>query len=86
MKHFCRETSRLLSDGFERKLTLAERFRLRLHMWMCNPCSNFGLNLELLHRMLAGMQRHADQHAPCLSDRDRQRILDALRQQTRPDA
>lgn len=84
MKHFCRESSRLLSDGFERRLTLAERFRLRLHMWMCSPCRNFGLNLDLLHRIFAGMQRHADKHAPCLSAKDRQYILDAVRQSTKP--
>jgi len=78
MKHFCKETSRLFSDGYERKLTLLERLRVRLHLWMCNPCSNYASNLKMLDRMLSRIRKQADTHAPCLSDNDRQRILKAV--------
>jgi len=80
MKHFCGNISRLLSDGYERELTLPERMRIRMHLWMCRPCSNYGNSLGLINRLLADMRRHADEHAPCLSDRDRQKILTAVRE------
>jgi len=82
MKHFCRETSRLFSDGFERELTLLERLRLRLHLWMCNPCSNYAFNLRLLDRIFHELRQHADERAPCLSSKDKQHILDAVQRQT----
>jgi len=78
MKHFCKETSRLFSDGYERELTLLERLRVRLHLWMCDPCSNYASNLRMLDHMLSHIRKQADAHAPCLSDSDRQRILKAV--------
>jgi len=83
MRHFCNETSRLFSDGFERKLTLFERLRVRLHLWMCNPCSNYASNLKILDRLLASMRKRADEQAPCLSAKDRQQIQLALKDLTR---
>lgn len=80
MKHFCREVSQLVSDGYDRELSLPERMRVRLHLWMCRPCNNYSGNLALLERLFDGIRQRADDHAPCLSDKDRQRILEALRQ------
>lgn len=81
MKHYCREASRLLSDGYERDLSAGERIRLRLHLWMCGACTNYRLNLEAMNRLLQTMRRHADAHAPCLTAAQRQSILQALRQE-----
>lgn len=80
MKHFCHEASRLLSDRYERELTLAERLHLRLHLWMCGKCSNYGANLQLMDRLCAELRRTADTHAPCLSEKDKQRILASVRE------
>jgi len=82
MRHFCKETSHLSSDAYERELTTLERLRVRLHLWMCNPCSNYASNLKVLDRLLAGMRKHADEQAPCLSAKDREFILKAVQQQT----
>jgi len=82
MKHYCREASRLSSDAYERELSLIERIRLRLHLWMCGACRNYVFNLKILNRALAGIRRHADERAPCLSDQARQRILESLQQES----
>jgi len=85
VKHFCREASRLVSDAGERDLTLAERFRLRLHLMMCNPCSNHVANLGVLERVFAAMRRQADESAPCLTEQDRQRIRQYLQERIESD-
>lgn len=74
MNHFCREASKLASDAHERQLGLIERLRLRLHLWMCAPCNHYSANLRILNGVIASMRRHADENAPCLSDRQRRSI------------
>jgi len=86
MKHFCREASRLMSDGYERELSLAERIRLRLHLWMCDACNNYGINLKLMRRLLGEMRTQADKRAPCLSEKDRQHILAGVQNRAQPEA
>lgn len=44
----CRETSRLLSEGADRYLSLRERLAVRLHLWMCAPCRRFEVQLRWL--------------------------------------
>ena len=40
MKLTCKEASRLLSLGLEHKLTLGQRTALRLHLTLCDACTN----------------------------------------------
>jgi len=86
MKHFCREASRLASDAYERDLTLLERFRFRTHLLMCKACANYAFNLDILNRIFSSMHRHADEHAPCLSEDDRRKIHNALQDARGSDA
>lgn len=51
----CKEVSRLLSQGEERRLTLFERVKLRLHLHVCAGCSRFAGQLALVRR---AMQRY----------------------------
>ncbi len=44
----CKETSRLLSQSMDRKLTLAQRATLRLHLSTCPVCPRFGAQLNSL--------------------------------------
>jgi len=44
----CKEASRLLSQAQERKLTLAQRATLRLHLSICEACTRFGAQLHTL--------------------------------------
>ena len=45
----CRESTRLMSEAWERALTWGERVDLRLHLLMCVGCRNFGKHLDFLH-------------------------------------
>jgi hypothetical protein len=37
----CKHTTRLISQGQDRPLSLRERVMLRMHLMMCSGCSNF---------------------------------------------
>ena len=49
----CKHAARLLSQSMDRELPLGERLRLRLHLLICDACSNFGRQLKLLRRAVA---------------------------------
>lgn len=44
----CKEASVLLSQGQERRLGLRERFFLKMHLLICDGCTNFGRQLALM--------------------------------------
>jgi hypothetical protein len=46
----CREATRLISDGLDRRLSPAERWRLRLHLLLCAPCCRFRRAARWLNR------------------------------------
>ena len=47
----CHESTRLLSQAQERRLTLGERAALRVHLAMCVGCRNFSRQMDILHRV-----------------------------------
>ena len=49
----CREASRLLSEAEDRQLGLSERVTLRLHLGLCDACTQFSKQLGFLRRALA---------------------------------
>jgi hypothetical protein len=44
----CKEASRLVSQGLDRQLALGERLRLRLHLLICDACTNFRRQVDFL--------------------------------------
>jgi predicted anti-sigma-YlaC factor YlaD len=46
----CREASRLISQNADRPLPLARRLQLRLHLVICDACSNFSRQVAHLRR------------------------------------
>ena len=46
----CREASRLISQNADRPLPLARRIQLRLHLFICDACSNFSRQVAQLRR------------------------------------
>jgi Putative zinc-finger len=48
----CREASRLISQGMERRLSVWERIVLRLHMGICDACTRFSRQAGFLRRAL----------------------------------
>jgi Putative zinc-finger len=49
----CRHATRLVSDGLDRSLSLAERLCLAVHLLGCPPCLRFRQAARWLHRALA---------------------------------
>ena len=57
----CKNTSRLISEGQERQLSLKERINLRLHIWMCKNCRRFEKQIVTMRKI---MHREWTQGAP----------------------
>lgn len=52
IKPTCREVHRLVSEGMDRDLTLVERTRMRLHLVVCEACTRFDGQMNLLRRAM----------------------------------
>ncbi len=50
LMYSCEQASRLSSRAMEEPLTPTERVLLRMHLMMCNRCSNFARQIEFLRR------------------------------------
>lgn len=48
----CKEASRLISDGMDRRLSVPERIKLRLHVSICDACTRFTSQVAFLRRAL----------------------------------
>lgn len=46
----CKEVTRLISEGHERRLTLTERAALKWHTMLCAGCTNFGKHMDFLRK------------------------------------
>ena len=44
----CKETTRLLSQGEDRRLAFGERVALRVHLAICNGCRNVNAQVKFL--------------------------------------
>lgn len=50
LMYSCEEASRLSSRAMEEPLTPTESILLRMHLLMCNRCSNFSRQIAFLRR------------------------------------
>ena len=76
----CKEASRLQSQALERKLSLMQRFGLRIHLLLCKWCRRYGKQIGFLHdaaREHPGQFSRPDAHT--LSQDARERIKQRLR-------
>jgi hypothetical protein len=48
----CKEVTRLVSQGLDRKLGFAERVRLRVHLGICDGCTNFSKQMDFLRKAI----------------------------------
>jgi len=64
MKRGCEKVSRLVSERFERKLTVRERFNLIIHFAMCAACKHYSQNMIKLHKVLSMKQDSRDFKLP----------------------
>jgi len=56
----CREATRLVLAGEDRKLLLLERMRLRVHLLICKACPNFQRQVGFMHSAMGQWRRYAD--------------------------
>jgi len=48
----CKHATELISQGLDRRLSLAERLRLRLHLFICIGCRNTLRQFRFLRKAL----------------------------------
>ena len=56
----CKETTELISQGMDRRLSLPERMGLRLHLLVCRGCRATEQHLEFLRTATRAWQQHHD--------------------------
>jgi len=56
----CKEVSHLVSQGLDRKLGFAERVALRLHLAICDGCTNFNKQMAFLRRAMQRLDASED--------------------------
>lgn len=52
MRLTCKQASELVSQGLDRQLALWERAKLKLHLLICDACSNFVRQSAFMRRAL----------------------------------
>jgi len=80
----CRHATFLASQSLEKRLPFRQRMALRLHLMMCDACTQFTRQLHLLRTALGqfGRQVENDENL-VLSKQARERIAQAVTAQAR---
>jgi hypothetical protein len=52
----CKEASRLVSQGLDRNLGFGERIALRVHLAICDGCTNFKSQVAFLRRAVKQLE------------------------------
>jgi hypothetical protein len=75
----CKHATRLLSQALDRKLALRQRLSLRLHLLLCDACTQFFHQLGLLRQAVRQFSSRVEHDESLkLSDAARTRIAGAL--------
>jgi predicted anti-sigma-YlaC factor YlaD len=51
----CKQAHQKLSEDLDRKLSLAERTQLKIHLGMCRSCTNFGTQMRTIRMAMKQM-------------------------------
>jgi hypothetical protein len=57
MKMSCKEATRAISDGLDRHLGLAERMKLRIHLFICHYCNDFAKQTRFMRVVAKAARR-----------------------------
>jgi hypothetical protein len=49
----CKEATRLVSQGLDRRLGFGQRVALRVHLLVCDGCSHFSKQVAFLRKAMA---------------------------------
>ena len=77
----CKTVTPLFSYAYDRKLTLLEKLRVRLHLYTCGACLNYVSNLKFMHEVFHAQEENCESEkiqAP-LSPESKERIKQALK-------
>jgi len=55
----CKEVTRLVSHGLDRRLGWFARLQLRLHLAICDGCTNFSKQMHFLRKALSRLAEHS---------------------------
>lgn len=53
----CKQATELMSQSQDRNLTLNERTRLRLHLFICSGCANFNKQMGFIHTAMEQIKK-----------------------------
>ena len=73
----CKETSLLVTQSMDRRLTWTERLSMRIHLAVCENCTRFTKQIRLIREWLS---KEDEALQPGLSDEGRERIARKLRE------
>jgi len=79
----CKRVAPLFSDAFDRKLSILEKLRVRLHLYTCGACLNYVSNLKFMHEVFEAQGENFETgklHAS-LSPEAKERIKEKLKAQ-----
>jgi hypothetical protein len=74
----CKQAAELLSVSRDRRLSARERFRLRVHLFVCRKCTRYAAQLRFLETACRQVEEKSAVAAIRLSDEARQRLRRAL--------
>lgn len=60
LKPTCREVHALVSQSQDRRLTLTERMRMRVHLLVCEACTRFNGQMLLIRRAMQRLSHDSD--------------------------
>ena len=55
----CKEATRLVSQGLDRELGFGERVMLRVHLAICDGCTNFKDQVAFLRRAIQQLESNS---------------------------
>ena len=77
----CKQTSQLVSQSLDRRLTLQERFAVKVHLWICKYCRHFSRQLMVmrlgLQRMTQSLEDNTTLHMPSESKARIAKVLES---------
>ncbi|HMS41746.1 MAG TPA: zf-HC2 domain-containing protein [Pyrinomonadaceae bacterium] len=56
----CKTVSPLFSNELDRKLSISEKFRVRLHLFTCGACLNYVSNLKFMREVFRSQEENLE--------------------------
>lgn len=63
-KRSCRDVTRLVLEGEDRRLSLADRLAIRLHLTVCDGCTRFSAQMSLMRGAVQRWRAYRDDAGP----------------------